>query len=143
MDLQINEIFEVLNSRKKEIKKLLGIDSFEGIKPAIILKSIIPEIEMLSLRYSKKEQLQLVNSVLELNINYNTYYKFYLNYIQNRREKENVMNELKKNKESISENLGQSSEIVVENKNDESISEKNDEIKHIMAKMKSAIDAKK
>jgi len=76
-------MFELQSFKKKknEIKKSLNIEDFNEIKPATLFKIIKKDLQDMENIFTKKEIVKMLNSVFDVNINYNTYYRFSKNHL--------------------------------------------------------------
>jgi hypothetical protein len=74
------KIFDELEKKQKQIERVFG--PLENVRPFIILKNLIDEIEFLLKTFSKKESLKFINTTLGVNIKYRAFIKFINSYLK-------------------------------------------------------------
>jgi len=120
-------MFELQSFKKKknEIKKSLNIEDFNEIKPATLFKIIKKDLQEMENIFTKKEIVKMLNNVFDVNINYNTYYRFSKNHLvqnQNKgvnktdsKDKVVLVNEVSTGADTPVDNKKDSDEIISEN----------------------------
>ena len=121
-------MFELQSFKKKknEIKKSLNIEDFNEIKPATLFKIIKKDLQDMENIFTKKEIVKMLNSVFDVNINYNTYYRFSKNHLVQNQNKGVNEKDSKNKVDDINEvSTGGRTPADNEKNSDGSISQKN------------------